>query len=385
MKNNIEITNLTQVFVGSGDTLQNGTDFIICPTADGKESDIFIIDPNRVGEIIGFDEKIIQQWVASIEKKDTDSFFKLYLKGHKPAEYSIRRITNYAGNNPNMTLKTCIHDGMGRPYIPGSSIKGAIRTAIISYLAEKTPQEIKERLIDGMKNKNDSSVEKYFLGNTPNDSLMRFIRVGDAFYNEQSEIAITQISLNERERTQDLIYKSKSQAVEAISGDLSSHFALAIDKKKFDLVFSKHELPIYKKELSNMKSLPQDCSSIPALFQLINEHTKKLVDSDIAYWKDKTDSGFFGAEDYIENMEQILSDANACKTGECVMRIGQASGWRFMTGAWTEELNNFKSKVVNMSRPQNEKNYRGYDFPKTRRIDDESLIFGFVKLRDTTL
>jgi CRISPR type III-A-associated RAMP protein Csm5 len=37
-----------------------------------------------------------------------------------------------------ITLKECIHSGLGVPYIPGSSIKGAIRTAIVATLAQIT-------------------------------------------------------------------------------------------------------------------------------------------------------------------------------------------------------------------------------------------------------
>ena len=127
-----------------------------------------------------------------------------------------------------------------------------------------------------------------------------------------------------------------------------------------------------------MKFLPAEISTITGLFKVINDHTKHLVESEISYWKGLTQ--YYGADNYIDEMENILDDVNACKDGECVMRVGQATGWRFITGAWTEDLENFYDKVVPKARPHNRDRYSGYDFPKTRRIDDESYLFGFVKL-----
>jgi hypothetical protein len=51
-----------------------------------------------------------------------------------------------------------------------------------------------------------------------------------------------------------------------------------------------------------------------------------------------------------------------------------------MTGAWTEKLNNFSDLVIPCSRPKNDEKYQEYDFPKSRRIDEDSDVFGFVKL-----
>lgn len=385
MKNNIKITNLTQIHIGSGETLQLNTDFIVVPTADGKDSDIFVIDPDRVGELIGDNQKVFQQWTASIDNGDTNSFFKLFLKGHNIKEYSKRRITNFAGFKSTMTLKECIHDGMGRPYIPGSSLKGAIRTAIITFLADRMPQSAKEDMISTLKKngrieyhdivgKRYNSAEDVLLGSTPNDSLTRFIRVGDAFYEKGTEIAVNQISLNETHKPS-LIDKSKIQAVEAIGADETSSFSLAIDKQKYENVYANRERD--SRELGDMKHLPDELSTIASLFKVINDHTKKLVETDIAYWESKTKQG---AEDYLDSMKEILNSVNSCKEGECVMRVGQATGWRFITGAWTEDLDGFYKYVVPLSRPNNYK-YEEYDFPKSRRIDSDSYLFGFVKLK----
>ena len=76
----------------------------------------------------------------------------------------------------------------------------------------------------------------------------------------------------------------------------------------------------------------------------------------------------------------MLEQTQSCEAEkECVLRIGHGSGWRFITGAWTENLDYFYSVVVPVSRPKNFK-YEQFDFPKTRRVDDECELLGFVKL-----
>lgn len=384
MKNNISITNLTQIHVGSGETLQKNTDYIV--RNDGGNSDIYVIDPDLIGKLIGTDQRAWDQWLASIERGDTNRFFDLFLGRRKPADYSKRRITNFVGTRNDKTLKECMHDGLGRPYLPGSSIKGAIRTAIISYLASSMPKAAKENIIGSMDSRGSildergnrhKSAEDYILGDTPNENLMRFIRVGDAFYDKETEIAVTEVSINQRLESDLMDYKN-AQAVEAIGKDERSSFSLYIDQRLFDKVYDRSKLG-HDDKLKGMRRLPSELSTIPGLFQVIKDHTKRLVESEITYWKEQTE--YTGAEDYIESMEEILENVNSCKYGECVIRIGQASGWRFMTGAWTEGLDNFYNKVVPASRPNNERKYKEYDFPKSRRIDDESYLFGFAKLQ----
>ena len=197
MKNNIKAKTLSQVHVGSGVFLQKGNDFIV--VNQGNESDIYVIDPNKLGTIIGTDQATIDEWVIRIESGTAADFIQMRTKGHQPNEYAKRRITNFANfDNIQGTLKECLHDGMGRPYIPGSSIKGAIRTAVVAALARnkgneylskkftKIFQEENRRRQDKML----SDFEKAFMGNNPNSDLFRFITVGDAFFDKSSEIAV---------------------------------------------------------------------------------------------------------------------------------------------------------------------------------------------------
>jgi hypothetical protein len=121
-------------------------------------------------------------------------------------------------------------------------------------------------------------------------------------------------------------------------------------------------------------------SSLSSLFDLVNKHTRRLVNDELDYWKEVSNNNYSGADNYLESLEYILEKIEACKDGkECVLRLGHASGWRFITGAWAENMNRFNDIVVPSARPNNHK-YKEYDFPKSRRLDEDGDILGFVKL-----
>ena len=283
-------------------------------------------------------------------------------------------------------MKETIHNGQGLPYIPGSSIKGAIRTAILTSLVDiiqdREDKIIQKRRInkEGQrpievpkldKNKNKllyaDKIEKELFGRDPNNDIFRFIRVGDAYFDKDSTIATRMINLNIT-RKNELVDKSKPQLIEAIGSSETSTFSLNVAADYYKWVKSK---------FPTLGNLPAELQSISGLFSLINIHTQKLIEDEIEYWKNVEKTG---AEYYIETLEDLLEEVKECRNeSSCVLRIGHGSGWRFITGAWTEQLSNFKTDVINAARPQNYR-YSEYDFPKTRRVDEDSYVLGFVKL-----
>lgn len=366
----ITIETISPIHIGSGNFLSNNSDFVVYKDEDGN-SELCIIDPRKILHFVGTEN--IDYWVSIIERGgDTRDFMKQKGKGAIPPQYAQRRIACFSDEiKRNDTLKECIHNGFGLPYIPGSSIKGGIRTAILATLAKEMPQAEEFAL---RSNKPSASlVEKNLFGKDPYSDIFRFLHIGDAYFEKGCEIATRMINLNIREQDS-LIDKGKSQIVEAIKIDNSTTTQLKIDDKHYQLATNNwnHGNPLGK--------LYNCLSDISTLFSTINSHTLNLVAQEIKYWKNVEDDGFLGAEDYIEQMEDILDLIKSCDKGkECILRIGHASGWRFITGAWSEQFDSFNNRIVSAAR-RNNGVYKEYDFPKTRRIDEESTIYGFIKL-----
>ena len=351
---NVQIKTLSQVHIGNGVFLQQGNDFLVKDVKN--DSFVYVLNVDKLAEIVGTDSSSIRQWTDVIQTGNVAAFIRERLKETPFKDVAKRRITSFVGRwTPTDTLKEFIHDGMGRPYLPGSSIKGAIRTAVLATLARnQVLKNYSSAHGDKEQRKCLSNMEKQILGNKPETDVFRHLATGDAFFRKGSEIAVRQINLNitQKDNLKDF---SKQQVVEAIGTDETASFRLTANHEFFNRI---------------------GLSDVNDLFRLINEHTRKLVEEEIDYWDGyKDDSG-----DYVANMNEILLAINDCSSGECVLRIGQASGWRFITGAWLEELelDEFDKTVRRDIRTNNV--YDEYDFPKTRRIDDDSYVFGFVKM-----
>lgn len=370
MKKIVKIKTLTSVHIGSGEVLQIGSDFV--KGKMGNNYVLAVVSPEKVLDLIG--EEHLQDWVVAIERKEsTGNVVKRFAPNAKVEDYAKRIVLEWSEAHERDTLKEHIHNGQGKPYIPGSSIKGAIRTAILASLAENVNDA--ERKIDvsanGKKKTNANKVEKELFGSDPNNDVFRFLQVGDAYFGECYTVSLRMVNINER--TSKIFWdKSKSQMIEALPSEDITRFEMKLNVEGYNKS---------KEKWSTIGDLPNIMSSYESLFEAINNHTIRLLDFELEYWKERSDRDDSDkVECYLEKIESIKNEAQNCGKGkECVLRIGHGSGWNFITGGWARDLDNFESLVVPVSRPNNQ-NYSEYDFPKTRRVDDVCDLLGFVKL-----
>ena len=357
----IKIETLSPVHIGNGTFLQQGNDYIV------EDNHINVLSLDKLGKIIGTDNTTIREWTKAIEEGNGEFFVKGKMQGHSYQEYTKRHIeSSIKIDQRKNTLKECIHDGMGYPYIPGSSIKGAIRTAYFSSLAKKTipsklnSEENKKKwrnIIAGMEKEllhfQDGSKK------SPANDIFKFLHTGDAYFEKGVEKVVEQINLNITKKAS-LLDNSKPQMVEVIRRGVSSQFRLIIKDAFYQLA---------------------KIDSIQDLLKMINDHTYNLLCDEIDFWAKGEGSSYTGQDDYLDQLDIILDKIEECQPNECILRIGQASGWRFVTGAWLEDIDKqyFKYEIVPQCRPKNFL-YKDYPFPKSRRIDESSNVFGFVKL-----
>lgn len=359
----IKIETLTSVHIGSGTFLQRGNDFV-CGKLDDGEEVIAIVSLPKAMKLIG--EKNISSWMAEIERgKSIETIVRQYSPNSKIEDYAERIILQWS--KPTETLKEFIHDGMGRPYIPGSSIKGAIRTAVLSSIADEIKD--KEKKVSG-RSVSAKNIEAEAFGNSPNTDIFRFLQVGDATFGNDYEAAVRMVNINEREN-KSYWDESKAQLIEVLTPE---------DSTTLDIKLCTEQ---YEKSKNKVHTMPACMYDLHTLFDTINTHTLSLLNSDIDYWNERVDDhNAKNVDKYIKNIKIIRDLAIECASDRksCIMRIGYGSGWRFITGAWPKKLSIFERDIVGKARPKNDKYYSQYDFPKTRRVDDECELLGFVRL-----
>lgn len=363
----MKLETITALHIGSGDMLQKDSDFVFGKDAK-EQSVVYVINPRKVLALIG--EENVDAWTVAIENgRSTEDIVKLYAPKATITDYSLHTI-DMKMSRPAQQIKEFIRDGFDRPYIPGSSIKGAIRTAVLASIAA-TMNEVE--LTQTTKNYGKitaKALEAKVFGKNPNHDVFRYVLVGEAFATGYRTAVYNMVNINERTE-KGYWDTSKQMATEVLLSGTEVDFSLVLKQPE--------------RRPKDMPAAPKALCSIDALLDVINNHTRKLLADEIKIWESKSVDipSKKKVNKYIAKLKDLLNIVNACKgTRSAIMRMGHGSGWRFMTGSWLKRLpdNDFE-KVVNKARLNNNEKYSKYDFPKSRRLEEEECEpLGFVKL-----
>lgn len=363
MRYKVKIETLSSVHVGSGEKKVLGIDFLY----DNEK--VYFLDTLKIGDKLNVASTsgVIEKWSESILKGKQKQFLKEHNVDYKKLSRSVcNYVDEFSDRAPSISMM--MRDGRGIAYIPGSSIKGAIRTAIFAQLAkneiknahkkakEETRQEQNRKKAKRIEENSLKEWANNFFGKVSEDSF-RFLLVGDAFFEKASTAVINtvQIKKDTKNHKQSDIDTIKQYA-EVLLLENSSCFILDLDsdgfRKALDGKYVNREVPQFK--------------DVTALFKAINNHTQSLVQSEMNIW-----DGISGAESIHDFLDFIDGEIEACNAKECILRLGNGSGKRFITGGVLEEID-FDREAI----------------PKTRRIeivnDEEDSIhydlLGFVKL-----
>lgn len=376
---------LSEIHIGSGQILTKNIDFDFdYRKNEDNENDaiIGVFDINKIFKIIG--QSNIEKLISFIEKKDKSSFVKFVndysSKNIKLSQISKRTFCVYGENFINYNfLKEQLINSNGFPIIPGSSLKGAIRTAIISYLVEKDISKVKE-IVDKEKTfktlndlkKLETKIVNMLLSGTEgfeaNKNIMRFFNVSDIEFQYETIGIIMEIA-NLFNQGWD-IKKGQKVILEVIpKGCESEVFRLNINSSLLN------ENVKFKKIITNTEFL----TNWDSLFSIINTHTKKLIENELIFWENQNYSILDSKiEQYKFNLERIYNDFKQLKNNEMIIRIGGNSGWDSITGGWAKEVFN-ESEWNHIYRKLN-KDRDVEVFPKTRKIGSEGELMGYLKL-----
>ena len=137
----VTLETLTPVFIGAGEHR------VLSPYSDYVEEDrhVLILDPKKMEEALAENPELIDEYVTGIRQNmdNTRSNFSLgsFIRNRlrkDPADLASARLPIQGGALGKNQIRRHIADA-GRPFIPGSSIKGAFRTAV--YFAWLTRDE----------------------------------------------------------------------------------------------------------------------------------------------------------------------------------------------------------------------------------------------------
>lgn len=375
---NLKLETLSPIHIGSGVQYQGNAEYLYFD----KEKVVVVVDEEKTLDIIGTEN--IHIWVGYIENRENNKSFLEYLRQRKPnirPEDVAQRIIPLKGSrSPHFTntLREHIHSGMGAPYLPGSSLKGSIRTALFAdylmqnYKAAGIPNDKLGTVhrFSGKFNINDKILQQEAFGRDPNSDWMRMLQVADCYFPTGTHAAFSE-TLNERGANPQYEIKGEvRQLIEYLPAGRTAEFQITIPEPHLDLIMRKEP----RLFTSTARQL-----NYQWLCKVLQQHALRLLRSEIAFFEDADlPDDADGLQDFMKELE---ADARSFPQNVCLLRLGFGTGYRNMTGHWVKDLvqdDGLYDDVATATRRSSR--YNDMPLPKSRKIMFDGVLPGYVKL-----
>jgi CRISPR/Cas system CSM-associated protein Csm5 (group 7 of RAMP superfamily) len=368
MKNNIQLEVLSPVHIGGASENHFGVGMDVF----WKNGVLYRVDLKDLASF--FDDRTISMIATASSGKDIQQL--MFSKGLNVKE--VAKESWDCHYQPEQDeIKALIRDGFGKRLIPGSSIKGALRSHLFKSLAQANSYDF-DHLKQRIKREEDSrrakrpvaEFEKGILelkieGNSRKTEyleLLRFLQVSD-FSFDSSEIHPVKIyNLSKDEGRWAGAWKDRNSRGNRSESNNNWEFSPrgfvthyeVIDKHQQSsgrIVFNEppegggfrtsHQT--FKREFGAL--LPNGKMMLNDLFAMVNQNTLDYIDQELAFFKKYVDDDFV-ADNQIVPFYERLKEQVAHLKNACILRVGGGSGFHSITGNWL-----YKDHIESVERP----------------------------------
>lgn len=283
-------------------------------------------------------------------------------------------------------------NGFGKPYIPGSSIKGSLRTIILKQVFDDLEENEKQNLLGLVNNPKkewaSEPIVKKIFGEDSNHNLMRTLEIFDAEFEDVDLLKVLILSLTNDQGTSfgwkqmsrppknvDNPKYATSIFVEALPTGSKGYFSISLSNFLFNNPTAQSELKFSETSLSNINSL----------ISTINKYSIEKLNSEKKFFENLNSSKKLN--ELINHIKLLIDEHSKLKADEFMMRLSWGSGWKGMTGDFINDLDkDEKIKWIEFFRKKYQMGKRDFPiFPKTRRIvfedDKPKYLTGWIKVK----
>lgn len=343
----LEIETISPVHIGAGSEKEwiRGLDFI------QVNDKVYVLDLNSLKNYFSIDE------LANIVRKRDEN--KIKERVTKLSNIARKKGIFEFEYDASQEIKTQIRSGLNNlPLIPGSSIKGSIRSILFKAL----------------KKRGITNTRKIFgFANKGND-FMRFFKISDAaFENTQliqtkihnlfhvkkdKEAAIISGWKHKPKNNTTIDFKSKGfhTTYEIIPRSEKSALSLTISAQQFHKVKDQNN---FQKKASII-----NYGDISSIMELINKHTAQYIEKEIAYFKKHNEAEY---STKIINFYEFIGTLVPKNKNSCMLRLGAGSGFHNVTGDWKHE-DSHEIDFIDYNRKPSRGKYKTQNSAKSRKI-----------------
>ncbi len=383
-KYDIQLEILTPLNVGAGNEKDwvEGTDYVV------KKGVLYKLNIRKMVNA-GVDIELLSSYFASKNSKGILNIL----------ENNLTSVSDYTLSMPAATsndIKSFVKNQLsGNPIVPGSSLKGAIRSILFNYLR------------DDEKNEKD-----VFGSSDKGDEFMRFVKLSDVEFAETQLVNTKIFNLKKSDSewkggwkhafkgndatTEKFDATGFNTIYEVLMPGEKGCGSIMFSEKVFDLFdhnsFYSREMQeikngLKKKEVvETIKSLQSKVESktkvikdVSLLFSIINFHTKRYLEKEKAFFKAYPAEHSNEIVNGIDNLLKQIPSVDSSDNSFCIFKMAAGSGFHSITGDWQQVSDDYiNTGIWKFGRNVGKMKY------KSRKIATDGSSFfslmGFVKM-----
>jgi CRISPR-associated protein Csm5 len=332
----VTVSTLTPLHIGSGIDLLHEYDYAIYNGRTWRINEYALLDAQNVDDPALADQLARTpptQLLQTGDYRDGSPFFRYVIAGTPRS------------NAEGAQVREQIKDVYDRPYLPGSSLKGALRTALGWHIWGERRLRPDASRLQRKRQWAASAYEKALFGRDPNHDVLRAIQVSDSEPLSASQLMIANVRVQDRGGG----LKAPIEA-EAVRPDVAFNGTIKIDRALFSDWAKRAELPAEGAEW--LGNLPR----------IMQAHTAARVRGDLAWFR------AISANTKIVQFYQQLDRARL-GPNRFLVQLGWGAGWESKTfGVRLRSDRGFMERIVHDYRLARGRRREGDPFPKTRRV-----------------
>lgn len=292
----LTLSALTPLHIGSGQTLERDFDYAV---SDGRT---WVIDQDAFGEQLLSEggsrfDRMLQAVPPGqlLQKADFQPDSPLF-------RYVLRGVPRSAATGA--AIQAHIKDVFDRPYLPGSSVKGALRTLLLRHAYAERGEPLNMADLNHSRSWAAQGVERELLGRDPNHDLLRGLHVSDSAAVPAERLLLLHAQVFGRRAAGAPI------DLECVRGDTVFTATLTIDDYLFDDPQAQREL--------RFGSRREWLAALPALAQV---QTEARLKQEAAFYQARARSkaaGFY---------RQLTALTRQMPAGAFLLQVGWGGGW----------------------------------------------------------
>lgn len=292
--------------IGNGKTLSPYNDFIF----DDETSSIYILDQNKILKSFEtLDAVIVDDYINLLMNKNNQQnpySLKHFFKEHDISYKELaQRVLKTEANIKNEQIQEIIKTGT-RPYIPGSSIKGVIRTALL-YFHRKENRFTIDNAVQTISDKRNVDIGKEVFGKMEED-IFKYLHVSDTNYLSPDDVKIVKINRYHLKKKSPTV----SLVTEVIPEGKQLKFKLQCKAKK-DLQYLNPKLSYFYED--------QNKSGEKTILQKVNAFSKKLLTHELDVIEKFSVPVIKGVKNILERLYDLAETFEKNKNG-AILRLG---------------------------------------------------------------